>query len=124
MKCISIKQPYAELILSGIKRIELRNWNTLKKDSHLYIHIPNKIDIEACKKYRYDHSKLAETRQSIIGYMVVGYLKEYNTVQKFKKDRYLHLSDQFYRYGFVIVGYKRMNLIRDVKGQQKIFTIN
>jgi hypothetical protein len=124
MKCISIKQPYAELILTGRKRIELRNWNILNKAFHLYIHVPNMMNIEACKRYRYDPSKLADTKQSIMGYMVIGYLKEYNTVQEFKKDRYLHLSDQYYRYGFVIVGFKRMRHIRNVKGQQKVFTIN
>jgi hypothetical protein len=28
MKCLSIKQPYASLILNGIKTIELRAWQT------------------------------------------------------------------------------------------------
>jgi hypothetical protein len=117
-------QPYAKLILTGRKKIELRNWNILNRTSNLYIHVPSRIDIDACKRFGYDPSKLAQTKQSIIGQMMIGYLKEYNTVQEFKKDRYLHLSDQFYRYGFVIVGYKRMRPIRNVKGQQKVFTIN
>ncbi len=124
MRCISIMQPYAKLILTGRKKIELRNWNILNRTSNLYIHVPSRIDIDACKRFGYDPSKLAQTKQSIIGQMMIGYLKEYNTVQEFKKDRYLHLSDQFYRYGFVIVGYKRMRPIRNVKGQQKVFTIN
>ena len=28
MKCLSLKQPYAELLVSGKKTIELRIWNT------------------------------------------------------------------------------------------------
>jgi hypothetical protein len=28
MKCLSLKQPYAELLISGKKTIELRKWNT------------------------------------------------------------------------------------------------
>lgn len=28
MKTLSLKQPFAELILSGKKKIELRKWNT------------------------------------------------------------------------------------------------
>jgi predicted transcriptional regulator len=28
MKCLSVRQPFAELILSGRKMIELRSWNT------------------------------------------------------------------------------------------------
>ena len=85
---------------------------------------PNKIDIEACKRYRYDPSKLAVTKQSIVGHMVIGYLKEYETVKGFNEDKYLHLSDKFYRYGFVINSYKRMKPIRNAKGQQIVFIIN
>ena len=121
---MSIKQPYAELILTGRKRIELRNWNILNRASNLYIHVPNKIDIEACKRYRYDPIGLAKTKQSIVDHIVIGYVKEYETMEEFNKDKYLHLSDQFYRYGFVINSYKRMKPIRNVKGQQKVFIIN
>jgi hypothetical protein len=124
MKCISIKQPYAELILTGRKRIELRNWNILNRASNLYIHVPNKIDIEACYRYGYDPSILTETKQSIIGYMVIRYIKEYKTVDKFKRDKCLHLSDQFYRYGFVINSYIKIKPIKNIRGQQKVFTIN
>jgi hypothetical protein len=77
MKCMSIKQPYDELIQTGRKRIEQRSWNILNRASHLDIHVPNKIDTEAYKRYRYDPSKLAGTKQSIVGYIVIGYLKEY-----------------------------------------------
>jgi hypothetical protein len=28
MKCLSVRQPYAELIVSGRKTMERRNWNT------------------------------------------------------------------------------------------------
>ena len=28
MKCLSLKQPFAELLASGKKTIELRKWNT------------------------------------------------------------------------------------------------
>ncbi|MEK6867048.1 MAG: ASCH domain-containing protein, partial [Thermoproteota archaeon] len=27
MKCLSVSQPFADLIISGKKTIELRNWN-------------------------------------------------------------------------------------------------
>ncbi|MDH3854192.1 MAG: ASCH domain-containing protein, partial [Nitrosopumilus sp.] len=27
MKCLSISQPFADLVISGKKNIELRNWN-------------------------------------------------------------------------------------------------
>ena len=28
MKCLSLKQPFAELLISGKKTVELRKWNT------------------------------------------------------------------------------------------------
>jgi len=37
MKALSLKQPYAELILQGKKKIELRTWNT-KFRGEFYIH--------------------------------------------------------------------------------------
>ncbi|MFB5646865.1 MAG: ASCH domain-containing protein, partial [Candidatus Nitrosomaritimum yanchengensis] len=45
MKCLSVSQPFADLIISGNKTIELRNWNTAFRGEFL-IHAPLKIRIE------------------------------------------------------------------------------
>ncbi len=45
MKCLSLKQPYAELLVSGKKTIELRNWNTYFRGKFL-IHASKNIDKE------------------------------------------------------------------------------
>jgi hypothetical protein len=37
-KCLSLKQPYSELIVSGRKTIELRKWNT-KYRGRFLIHV-------------------------------------------------------------------------------------
>ena len=37
MKCLSFKQPVPELILSGIKAIENRNWNTIGWGDGFYV---------------------------------------------------------------------------------------
>ena len=42
MKCLSVSQPFAELIILGKKTIELRKWNTNYR-GELLIHAPLKI---------------------------------------------------------------------------------
>ena len=43
MKCLSLKQPYADLLVSGKKTIELRTWNTKFRGGFL-IHASKKVD--------------------------------------------------------------------------------
>ncbi len=56
-KCLSLKQPYAELIVSGKKAIELRTWNTKFRGEFL-IHASKKIDKEACERNKIDPKSL------------------------------------------------------------------
>ena len=44
MKALSLKQPFAELVVEGKKKIELRNWNT-KFRGDFFIHA-SKIQIK------------------------------------------------------------------------------
>ena len=45
MKCLSLKQRYAELLVSGKKTIKLRNWNT-KFRGIFSIHASKNVDKE------------------------------------------------------------------------------
>jgi hypothetical protein len=45
MKCLSLKQPFAELLVSGKKPIELRKWNTKFRGKFL-IHASKQVDEE------------------------------------------------------------------------------
>ena len=51
MKVISIKQPYASLIVEGYKEYEFRTWKT-KYRGEIYIHASLKEDKRAMDKYR------------------------------------------------------------------------
>ena len=51
MKCLSISQPFADLVVSGKKTIELRNWNTNFRGEFL-IHAPIKIRKEDSKRLK------------------------------------------------------------------------
>lgn len=50
MKAISIRQPYAYLIVNGKKDIENRNWKT-KQRGRVLIHASQKIDDEAVPEF-------------------------------------------------------------------------
>lgn len=50
MKAISIRQPYAYLIVNGNKDIENRNWKT-KQRGRVLVHASKQIDEEAVKRY-------------------------------------------------------------------------
>ena len=52
MKTLSIKQPYAELILLGKKKIELRKWNTKFRGDFL-IHASKNPDEKAMKQFNF-----------------------------------------------------------------------
>lgn len=50
MKVITIKQPYASLIVAGLKEYEFRTWKT-KHRGELLIHAGKSVNKEALKKY-------------------------------------------------------------------------
>jgi len=43
LKALSIRQPWAELIISGRKAIEIRSWSTTYR-GRVYLHVPRKRD--------------------------------------------------------------------------------
>lgn len=84
MKCLSIKQPFADLIATGAKTIELRTWNTKYRGEFL-IHASNKLDHEICKLYKIDIDRLA--RGVVTGKATIYDVKVYR-----KKKDFLALS--------------------------------
>jgi hypothetical protein len=53
MKCISLKQPYAEMLTMGKKIVECRKWSTKFRGDFL-IHASRNVDIESCNYYNID----------------------------------------------------------------------
>ncbi|MGB6591364.1 MAG: ASCH domain-containing protein [Candidatus Nitrosopolaris sp.] len=64
MKCLSLKQPYAELVAAGRKTIETRRWSTNFRGRFL-IHSSKAIDKEISTLLNIDCSKLM--KGAIIG---------------------------------------------------------
>jgi len=107
MKCLSIKQPYADLIVSGKKSIELRTWNTKFRGEFL-IHASKKIDKEACDINNIDSDSLAIG--AILGKANLYDVKFYKNKNSFSRDRSKHLASSNYadhKYGFLLKNAKR-----------------
>ncbi len=104
MKALSIKQPYAELILQGKKTIELRKWNTKFRGTFI-IHVPKSIDEAAMKK----HGFAALPTGGIIGQVTLIDVKHYPTIEAHRADSSKHLaSSDWGTYGFVLENPERL----------------
>ncbi len=102
MKCLSVSQPYADLIINGKKIIELRTWNTKFRGDFL-IHAPMKIKKDACERLGIDASNLRTG--VIIGKAEIYDVKKYHSINELKKDSDKHFaSEEFFhhKYGFLL----------------------
>lgn len=104
MKALSLKQPYAELVVSGKKTIELRKWNT-KFRGKFYVHASKNSDKEAMKEFNFTNLPLG----CIIGTAELIDVKEYKNDEEVDKDKNKHLaSAKWGKYGFVLKNIKRL----------------
>jgi predicted transcriptional regulator len=107
MKALSIKQPFAELILQGKKKIELRKWNTKFRGEFL-IHAPKSSDKSAMEKFGFSELPTG----CIIGKVSLVDVKKYTSEQEHQKDKELHLaSSSWGYYGFVLENPARLEKI-------------
>jgi len=112
MKALSIKQPFAELILQGRKKIELRRWNTNFRGEFL-IHTSKNPDEQAMKRFGFGNL----TNGAIIGKVKLVDVKHYKSDEEFDKDKNLHLaSREWGDFGFVLENPVRIKPIF-VRGQ-------
>jgi len=123
MKCLSVSQPYADLIIKGKKTIELRTWNTKFRGEFL-IHAPIKIKTDVCKKMRVDETKLRIG--VILGRVEIYDVKKYSSIPELKKDYKKHFgSEEFlcHRYGFLLRNPKELNIPIPYKGRLGFFDV-
>ncbi|MFH1210838.1 MAG: ASCH domain-containing protein [archaeon] len=107
MKTLSLKQPYAELILQGRKKIELRKWNTSFRGEFL-IHASRKPDSEAMKRFGFEELPCG----FIVGKAKLVGVKRYSNEEEHNKDKDLHLAaSNWGDYGFIIEKPERMEKI-------------
>ncbi len=123
MKCLSIKQPFADLIISGKKKIEIRSWKTNYR-GELLIHASRTPDKYALKRFRIKESNIGLGK--IIGKVNLVDCKAYTNKRYFLRDRNLHLAEGYkadYCYGFVLENPVKFKRPLNLKGKLGIFNV-
>jgi hypothetical protein len=123
MKCLSLKQPYAELLVSGKKTIEVRKWNTKFRGQFL-VHASKNINEDACKRLKIDQAKLVTG--AIVGEANLYNVISYGTKNSFLKDKNKHFASSNYdkpKYGFLVNEAKRFDIPIPIRGKLGFFNV-
>ena len=123
MKCLSICQPFAELIIQNKKTVELRTWNTKIRGEFL-VHAPIKI-----RKEVYEKLKIKEklTTGAIIGKVELWDVKKYESLKEIQIDKKKHYSSTISHekiFGFILKNAKPFRIPIPWKGQLGFFDVN
>jgi hypothetical protein len=92
-KCLSFKQPYEELLVSGIKTIEVRKWKTKFRGQFL-VHACKNIDEKACKRLKIDQAKIVTG--AVVGKASLYYVISYGSKNSFLRDKNKHFASSTY----------------------------
>ena len=121
MKCLSVCQPFAELIVQGKKTIELRKWNTRFRGEFL-VHAAKNILIKDCRQMKISPSSI--TTGAIIGKVNLVDVKKYDSNKEFftdKKKHYSILDNTENKYGFILENPKKLRVSIPYLGKLNFF---
>lgn len=121
MKCLSVSQPFAELIISGVKSIDLRGWST-KHRGDILIHAPKKIMKSECQRFGISNPVTG----AIVGRASLVDVKRYHGISELNDDSHLHLAQnnlERKRYGFLLEKPYRFATPIPQKGQLGLFEV-
>ena len=104
---LSIKQPWAALVLAGLKTIEIRRWPTARR-GRILIHAAGVPDtrVEGWRLLTPAMEPLSQRQGGIIGSVTLTGCKHYTELDLFKAEQTLHRNDPSWfepkgMYGFV-----------------------
>ena len=123
LKCLSISQPFADLIISGKKSIELRNWNTKFRGEFL-IHAPIKIRTKDCIRLKINKKMITG---AIVGKATLYDVKKYNSIKEIKSDQKFHFASKKFQnktFGFMLKNPKSFRIPIPWKGQLGFFDVD
>jgi hypothetical protein len=103
---LSLKQPWAALLVHGLKTIEIRNWPTARR-GRILIHAARVPD-EREEAWRWVPSWMQEKARllgGIIGEGVLTGCRAYRTREAFAADRVFHLNEDAWFNGRVMFGF-------------------
>jgi len=119
MKTLTLKQPWAELVLQGRKKIELRKWNTNFR-GNFFIHSSKVPDVDGMKKFGFDNLP----NGFILGKANLFEVKKYLNDEEFDKDKDKHLATgDWGNFGFLLDDVKRVEPI-SARGQLGFWDFN
>jgi len=108
MKALSLKQPFAELVVSGKKTIEIRKWNTKFRGEFL-IHASKRPHKESMKNFGFSELPTG----CIVGKATLKDVKHYKDKEAFRSDKDKHLASvEWGDYGFVLENAQRLSEIK------------
>ena len=118
MKCLSLKQPFADLLALGEKTIELRKWNTKFRGEFL-VHASKNVDFDICERLDIETNNLSIG--AIIGSAFLYDVKVYSKQEDFNRDKQKHISIisryfDGYKYGFLIRNAKMFKNLLCIQG--------
>ena len=122
LKCLSVSQPFAKLIISGEKSIELRNWNTNFRGEFL-IHAPIKIRTKDSKRLQINEKLVTG---AIVGKATLYDVKKYNSTKEIRMDQKFHLASKDFqnkKFGFILKNAKPLRIPIPWKGQLGFFEV-
>ena len=122
MKCLSVSQPFAELIILGKKTIELRKWNTNYR-GELLIHAPLKIRKDDAKRLKMDKKFVTG---AIVGKVEIYDVKKYDSQKQVKSDQKFHFASKNFHdrtFGFLLKNAKAFRVPIPYKGQLGLFEV-
>jgi len=121
MKALSLKQPWAELVVSGRKTIELRNWETKFRGEFL-IHASKSPNKKAMERFCFKELPLG----CIVGKATLVSVKHYKTIDEFNADAEKHFATPGWydekAKGFVLKNASRLEP-QPLKGQLNFFEV-
>ena len=120
MKCLSVSQPFADLIISGKKTIELRKWNTNFRGEFL-IHAPLKIRKEDSKRLKINKKFVTG---AIVGKAELYDVKKYNSKKELREDQKFHFASKYHfdnKFGFMLKNPRALRVPIPFKGQLGFF---
>ena len=128
MKALSIRQPWAFLVVTGRKTIEIRSWRPkrMKLPQTVLIHAGKKVDREMVEAFGLAEGLLS--KGAILGEVIMTDVVQYETGDRWRKDMDEHMNrhDQYLKglYGFVFRGHTLYTHPIPFKGRLNFFEIS
>lgn len=120
MKCLSVRQPYAALVIAGIKTIECRTWSAPLRETIL-IHAATK-SLPLDPQYRPLLQRVPAHLLGAAG-VVIGKVRVTDCRRLMPSDRAAALFDpKPGYYGWLLEGAEEIPLL-SVRGRQKLFDV-